>query len=64
VTVNVGAEEKDLFSPCQEQTVGDGNVRGAVKKATGRRGWLGWIKATVQPNQMTNIHPAHIKKDR
>lgn len=48
--------------PCREQTVGGGNVRGAAKKATGRRGRLGWIKARVQPNKATIVHPAPIKK--
>lgn len=59
----VGAEEKYLFSPRQEQTAGDGNVRGALQKATGRRGRLGWIKARVQPNKATNIHPARVNTD-
>lgn len=61
-SLDAGAVEKYLFSPCQEQTVGDRNVRGTVKAAMGRRGQLGWIKARVQPNKAMNIHPAHIKK--
>lgn len=62
-SINAGAEEKYLFSPCQEHTAGDGNVRDAVKKAMGRRGQLGWLKARVQSNKAINIHPARINKD-
>lgn len=58
-----GQKKKCLFSPCQEHTAGDGNVRDAVKKAMGRRDRLGWLKARVQPNKVMNIHPAHINKD-
>lgn len=62
-SISAVVEEKYLFSPCQEHTAGDGNVRDAEKKAVGRRGQLGLLKARVQPNKAMNIHPAHVNKD-
>lgn len=48
-----GAEEKSLFPLCQEQTVGEKNMRGSMKKAVGKRLRLDWIKKEKEESNQT-----------
>lgn len=41
-SINAGAEEKYLSSPCQEHTAGDGNVREAVEESNGEKEEVSW----------------------
>lgn len=63
-SINAGAEEKYLFSPCQEHTAGDGNVRDAVQKAMGRKKRsVGMVKGK-SPAQQGNEHSSSSHQQR